>query len=379
MRSTAPPVEHKVLNLVPVIDRLVFGSADSCQDEEQLRFELVRESVERHIHGCELYARFAERVGFTPELLREPVDLVRVPQIPTLAFKRTTIVSGPQQDIAKRCTSSGTLGRTSVVHRDRTTIERLLGSVQRGLAPLGEWYDGEVGVLNLGPRQAEAGDLWFAYVMSLVELTYPTEHAVQAGRFDALRALERLRATALEYQQVAVIGPPALMLTLAQVASEDDRGLPPGDALTFITAGGWKRASGDAIDRVAFTDRLMDTFGLPGPERVRDAFNQVELNTVMIECSQRRKHVPPWLEVIVRDTHTLKPIEAGATGLLSYLDPSATSFPCFIIGDDLGSVRNGPCSCGWHGRTLSLERRVARPEDWGCALKMDQVYQHEEL
>lgn len=373
--SATTAVEYEVIDAVAPIDRAVFGAAWSMPDDAALRLELVRDAVALHLAASPAYARFADRLGFSLDRLSVASDLARVPQIPTLAFKRgVPITSCPPAEMAKRCTSSGTLGRRSEVYRDRSTIERLLGSVRQGVELLGDWYDDDVAVLNLGPGQAEAGDLWFAYVMSLVELAFPTTHAVRDGHFDPAGSLARLLRLRTEYRTVVLIGPPTLVLEVANAAGGHRGGTLGPDEMMVVTAGGWKRHTGAILNRADFTTTVVDRLGLAGPDQVRDAFNQVELNTVMLECAARRKHIPPWLEVIVRDPRTLAPVPDGAEGLLSYLDPSATSYPCFILADDFGRIEAGPCRCGWHGRTLSLGRRIKRPEEWGCALKMDRAY-----
>jgi long-chain-fatty-acid---luciferin-component ligase len=367
-------VQHIVLPAVEAVDRLIFGDPwGMIADDPDGRLDLIRTALDRHLAACSAYACYAEHLGFVLDTLREPADLVRVPQIPTLAFKRTAIMSCDERDIDKRCTSSGTLGRRSAVYRDRTTIERLLGSVERGMELVGDWHEDEVAIANLGPGQVEAGDLWFAYVMSLVELRFHTEHMVREGRFEAHDAALRVRTLLEEYFQVVVIGPPMLLLKLVAAVVPDFHP-PAGNRLTVVTAGGWKGDTGALLNRQFFLDSMIDGLGLPGPEHVRDAFNLVELNTVIMECRIGCKHVPPWLEVIVRDPRTLGPVADGEVGLLSYLDPSATSYPCFILTDDLGTLRPGPCRCGRSGRLLTLHRRIRRAEEWGCALKMNRSY-----
>ncbi len=375
MTTVRSPAERKVLSVVAELDRLVFteyGQQAIVQDDEVLRLRLIRESLAHHLERCPAYAMFAQHLGFSLDSLDQPEDLEHVPQFPASVFKRTSILSTPIEQTAKRCTSSGTQGRISVVHRDRRTIERLLGSTRRGLELLGDWYEDEVRVLNLGPDQVEAGDLWFAYVMSLIELDYPTRHAVVGGVFDPHRALAELEKLAEAATLPVLAGPPTLVLSVARAALERDSISMP--QLAIVTAGGWKREDAQRLDRKEFTELVTRAFGLDDNHRVRDVFNQVELNTVMVECGHHRKHVPPWLHITIRSLTTLEPLPYGEQGLLSYLDPSASSYPCFIIADDVGTVRKGPCDCGWPGRTLELDRRLDRAESWGCALKMDRAW-----
>lgn len=369
-------VRPDVLNELTPVDLAVFADAWTLPDDPDVRTELVREALEHHLKECAPYREFAERREFALGDLRGPVDLARVPQIPVVAFKHTlSLLSCSSALVAKRCTSSGTMGRLSEVQRDRPTIERLLGSVRWGVELIGNWEDDEVAVLNLGPGQHEAGDLWFAYVTSLVELVYPTVHAVRDGRFDAKEAGRTLRELEEQFPVVLLLGPPPLVLKVLRAVAGQR---PESTASTYVvTAGGWKRSTGEVLDRPEFEELARSSLNLVDSRQIRDAFNQVELNTVLIECESHRKHVPPWLEVIVRNPRTLEPVPSG-TGLLSYLDPSASSYPCFFISDDFGRLDVETCPCGRTGRTLTVERRVKRDEEWGCARKMDRDYVHEE-
>lgn len=369
---------HSVLETTAPIDRAVFGDVWAQPDSEALRFELIGTALEGHLSGCREYANYAKRSGFSIESLNGPADLPSIPQIPTMAFKQgIPIASCAPEQIEIRCTSSGTRGRRSIVCRDRSTIERLLGSVRAGAEMLGDWDDDEVTVINLGPDQREAGDLWFAYVMSLIELLYPTEHRISGGRFDPLAAWRAVEQSLERDTATLLIGPPALVLEVAEAGRARRANAAPRADLHIVTAGGWKRHTGAVLDRAQFTDGIVDGLALAGPAQVRDAFNQVELNTVLLECSEQRKHVPPWLHVIVRDPWTFEPVGYGEPGLLSYLDPSASSYPCFIAADDFGVLDRVDCACGRSGRALTYLRRLSRPEEWGCALKMDRDYSRE--
>jgi long-chain-fatty-acid---luciferin-component ligase len=91
-----------------------------------------------------------------------------------------------------------------------------------------------------------------------------------------------------------------------------------------------------------------------------------------MDCEHGRKHCPPWLHASARAPKTLAPLGWGESGILAYLDPTATSYPCFVLSDDFGSVTRGErCPCGRSGDVLTIERRINRIEARGCALKLD--------
>jgi long-chain-fatty-acid---luciferin-component ligase len=362
-----------VLEGLTRLDRVLYGEVDwrdlSAEAQDELRLQAVAESVAYHRARNPRYAAFCERRGFRGDELGGIDDLAAVPQLPVTAFKRADIVTDSGEPVAKRCTSSGTLGGVSVVLRDRTTIDRLLGSVISGIRLLGDWTEHERRVVNLGPPAEAAGDLWFAYVMGLLELIAPTDHVVEDG---VLRLEEAVAALvdACREGQCFLVGPPLLVRRLAEHHLERGRRV-PGRPPIVVTAGGWKRQTGERIDREDLDRLAMSAFGIPNRGGVRDAFNMVELNTVLFECAGRRKHAPPWLHVIVRGLRDLAPVPAGEPGLLSFLDPTAQSYPCFIVADDVGLVRRDRCSCGLPGTTVEIHRRLERVEARGCALKME--------
>jgi long-chain-fatty-acid---luciferin-component ligase len=372
--DAASAFKYEKLDAVTPLDRVIFGSADpfalAQRDEETIRLAVVRDAVDFHAARDPSYRRWLTSAAVGVDELQSVKDLDRVPQLPTAIFKRrnSPLVHSAE---ARPSRSSGTLGTVSAVWRDHTTTQRLLGSVKAGLRLIDSWYEDEVHVVNLGPDRQEAAGLWFAYVMSLLEIVFPTTHCVKADVFDKTATLQKLSNALGAAPSVGVVGPPMLVADLAATALRT-RWSCDADRITVVTAGGWKRAVGEALARDEFDDLVCRAFGVSDPYRdVRDAFNQVELNTVLFECRARRKHVPPWVHVTVRDPVALLPVAPESYGLLSYLDASASSYPCFIVGDDIGMLRDGACPCGRIGRTVEILRRVRRDESWGCALKMD--------
>src|SRR5690349_19201195 len=110
--TAAGGVEYEIVEAVVPVDRAVFGGDWYAADDPHGRLALIRDSLRRQLAGSPAYAAYADRLGFDPDRLDTPRDLAGVPQIPTLAFKRgVPIRSCPPDRIAKRCTSSGTLGR----------------------------------------------------------------------------------------------------------------------------------------------------------------------------------------------------------------------------------------------------------------------------
>lgn len=352
-----------------LLDRLLSGSCKSYdRDYASERLEWVKSAVSHHITNCPPYARLAAGSGFSPEQLRVTADLARVPLVPSSLFKKRSIVSTVSGQLLT-CKSSGTKGTVSEICRDEPTMERFVAGMLHGAAEFYDrLHDGRRGFV-LGPCTDEAGTLWFSYALSLLDLSFDTDFFVRNDEFrvDELEsALSELEAGI----HPLIVGPPVLLMDFCLWLQSRGRklNLRERNALV-ITAGGWKSFSARAIDRAELCELVTDTLGVD-PEAVRDIYNMVELNSQLFECEKNRKHVPPWLEVIVRDPSDLNPVGAGEEGVLTFLDPTPTSYPGFIFSDDVGRIDTGRCSCGRIGRTLTIVRRLSKVEERGCALQM---------
>lgn len=371
----SPPVERIAVAATTDLDHLVASEGVfelPLAEQRELRELHVRRALAAHLDGCARYAAFAARKQLQRAM--ETGDLGQIPVIPTSVFKSERVLSVAPDEISKWCKSSATQGAHSIVGRDRTSMERLLGSIRAGVTLIHDWMEDEFELVHLGPDRQEAGDAWFLYVMSLVELLHPTRHFVRDGVFDVAGAHARVRElVARGDRQVGVIGPPFRVLELITAIEEAGTQVNGGPGVTVLTAGGWKRFSGQRIERDAFEARAVAAFRLADATQVRDAFNQVELNTVFMECVAHRKHVPPWVYAATRDPDRLAVQPVGQVGVLSYLDASATSYPAFIVADDVGEVNEGTCPCGREGTTIQFHRRLVSVAQRGCALTLDSL------
>jgi long-chain-fatty-acid---luciferin-component ligase len=76
------------------------------------------------------------------------------------------------------------------------------------------------------------------------------------------------------------------------------------------------------------------------------------------------------VHVVVRDPRDLSPLPEGQVGLMTYLDPSASSYPCFLVGEDFCRIEVDRCPCGRYGTTVDVIRRIAASTHQGCALRV---------
>ena len=349
------------------LDRMLGDDSIAALDAtaaESIRRTLIFDSYRMHLGRDVAYREYAKALGAA--CLTYGSDLEEIPLLPTSVFKRP-----PPDEIDRTTgtiltTSSGTRGTVSFVLRDNRTLMRFFSSVCRGFKDMLGIDGSSHRILDLGPPLAEAENLWTAYAVAGAELLLPRTTYTAGGRCDLDRAIDDLKGLG-DQQPVLLVGSPALMADLAEAVGSRHLRL---DARSLVlTMGGWKRRQGEMIVAPELRLHLADAMGL-ATSSIRDVFNMVELNSAVFECAAHRKHVPPWLDVSARSPADLRRLPNGSSGLLAFLDPTPTSFPGFLLGDDFGRLDPDPCPCGTHGPTMEIERRVNRLEVRGCALRM---------
>lgn len=332
------------------------------------RSEVLLEAALHHARTTPGYRALVEAQGGLAALTEETGSWTRIPLVSARSFK-----SEPQRLVSEGTShhrifrSSGTQGVASRVARDEKTLSRLLGSVDLGTREILELPD-YIEVINLGPAVEDSDDVWFSYVMALVELIHPSRAFSSADIFQVDNAAQALAEPSDEAK--VVVGPPPLVADLCRYMTENRITAQRVDAV--ITGGGWKRRSDEALDYSEFLSALRQ---IPGCENVelRDTYNCVEMNTVLFQCEAERFHVPPWLALGVLDPRNEAVGETGE-GMICIYDATATSYPAFVLTDDLGTVQpSGTCACGRVGETMRFQRRIARSEGRGCARKLDEA------
>lgn len=355
----------------PEFDCVSFqGDSILAWNDEQVsayQEKFIIEAFRHHYSNSEEYRKFCENSNIGLDDIKIKADLVKIPQIPSAIFKSIDVLSIDRKDIVKRCTSSGTHGLISNIYRDEITLDRLLNSISFGLKEL---YDIDINgctVVNLGPDTDEAADIWFAYITSILNLVLDAHNFMVKGELQCEAVYNFINNNS--DKKLLILGAPPLLLHFINYLKDNGLklNLKKGDIVK--TAGGWKKHTGIMIERDEFS-LLMKEYFNADEEGILDAFNQVELNTVVFECNKKSKHLPPWVKVIVRDPYTLEDIGYEKLGILSYLDASSNSYPCFLLSDDLGILKKD-CSCGRSGDVVQLVRRVKKVEAKGCAIKID--------
>lgn len=362
-------VENHQVIVSSEIDDLIFMSNPnewSFEEQKEIQDKLILQAFNYHYNRNEGYRNYC----ITQHVNENITSIDDIPVFPTSVFKYIKLHTARECEIENWYTSSGTNGIKSHIARDRLSIERLLGSVNFGMKYVGNWFEHKMELVNLGPDRFNTNNVWFKYVMSLVELLYPTEFTVDDDIIDFEKTMYHLFRINSTTKDICLIGPPYFIYLLCQYIKNNNIVFNAGGRLYIITGGGWKLNQSESLNRDDFNKMLMETFHLCDINQIRDTFNQVELNTCFFEDEYQRKHVPPWVYARALDPVTLLPVADGEQGLLSYMDASSTGYPAFIVTDDIGIIHHVKSPDPYPGTKVEIVRRLNTRAQKGCALSM---------
>jgi len=198
-------------------------------------------------------------------------------------------------------------------------------------------------------------------------LTAPAAGSAALGQDEAYwRFLGALRRATEGGRAIWLFGAPYQVQRLCALMQAI--GAPPLRAGSVVTlGGGWKSFEGQRVDGPALRALIETALGVPDT-RVLEAYAMVEGNSPLMRCREGRYHVPPIVEPWVFD-EALVPLPPGpdVTGTFGFMDPTATSYPAFLVtGDEVRLVR-APCPCGLGGPAVVGDvRRAPGREVRGC-------------
>ncbi|MDD6771970.1 LuxE/PaaK family acyltransferase [Inconstantimicrobium porci] len=338
----------------------------SKEMRETIGQELIYKSFVFQYHNNAEYKRYCDNQGINPNVVE--ADIRKIPLIPSTLFKKHKIRTNTNTPTVRNCYSSGTQGSVSTIERDEdslTTFFTAMGAVAY------QWYNvKDYVVLNLGPSVEEAQEIWFAYVMSSLNKLVPTYNYVKNSVFLCSDLCNDLKRYSESKTKVALVGSPIMYMNLFEFMDKNNVDIILEKPI-LMTGGGWKKNIDKSVPQTEFNKLCMEHIKGLKQEAIRDIFNMVELNTCIVECEHKHKHVPVWMDVYAIDMDTYKPAEDGKEGLLAFVDSSAKSYPDYIMSGDLGRVTYvDNCPCGRKGKCIEITRRIDTIEARGCALKI---------
>jgi len=376
---------------------------------EDLKFEAIKYAFNYHYNNCEFYRRYCSDYGnVKPGDIHSVEDVLeKIPQIPVEAFKKTMISSIPKNRIHTVVTTSGTSGNYSYLPRDYGSLLRIGMIIVNFIANNGSsWvlkdqprFEGKLSKLInyalqnfyasiLLPNPNEAST-WFSSafkgllpMMKLLQIPY--DFHLEGFRFDPEKILNRIKEQMKDNKMVWMVGFHYVLNELMKYMDEKGERLeldPDGSNLCpTVLAGGWKKLSGEAINKEEFRKKIVEHFGVYEPLTV-DLYGFGESNTIALDfCTERNMHLSPHVLAVTRDPDTLEVQDYGEEGLMSVYDPTMLSFPSFVISDDVVKLTEPfECDCGVVSQCVEYKGRAKKAELRSCGLKMQQILTDENM
>jgi phenylacetate-coenzyme A ligase PaaK-like adenylate-forming protein len=423
------------------VDEALYGVTDIFYVEknkaESLRWEALKYAFSHHYHNNEFYRRFCQNDGITPDDLKSPADLSKIPLIPDTFFKDYPQGDGFLQWLGKVYTgtlpeirlknnpsfqdamealyeqgvtvtfTSGTSGRFSFFPRNKLTWMRQQYSFACAcLDILGKRYDPERILMQVAPNPRKT----FIYIGKVMEIGYRSvfaegniyylldreitpdtiriakglTHGVkervmfEAGKFVQKRTaasfVKRLQQFARENKRIVLAGAPSVMYSVISTMEEKGERLNLSDNSIVATGGGWKLPAGAPISNQQFREKIHQMLGVPD-ERCRDLYGMSECSAFFMGCEGHYKHIPHSILYPMVLGDDMKSLGYGQYGRFAFLDPLADSYPGFIITGDRVKILESCPVCKRIGPVIESDvSRMTGTEDRGCSTTLGQMF-----
>lgn len=352
----------------------------STEIQNQVKAALIADNFCYHYENNAFYRETCDRLGVTPNEVATYEDLVKIPLVPVRRFKDTDshkLLTTSLDKIEFEMRSTGTSGIPSVSRRDTPTVTDAILSIYSMYREFFAMSKGAI--LYLMPSTEEIPEMGMIKALNMFSgLADATRCVVKRVSFKPDQAIDILRKWEDSHTRY-IVGPPFLVYKLVSYLKENEIRMKLDKQTRIINLGGWKRFTGMEIPRAEYNRLCAEYLGIK-ENQIRDMYGLVEANNLAIECEHGSKHVAPWVHYSVRDQQDLsKEVPDGRRGVLAILDPTSTSYPTFIMTEDLVYLKqDSECACGRNGQQLVYLTRVANAELGCCAINLERQMSEQE-
>jgi len=346
----------------------------------QLFYNALRENAEHHYKNCEGYKEILDGFSFDPSSIKSYEDMVKLPFIPTLYFKRHPLISMPIKKMTIKATSSGTSsGKKSIVGMSKGDLFRGFQMIRKLFSFHKLWSIRRVEYFIFGYEPNKHTDVVImksAYGFTYVAPSKKRHYAIRWDndemkfKVDLERMKQGLIKASKKKSPIRTLGFPAYTYFLLKEMKEEGIFLqmPKGSKVTI--GGGWKQFYAEKVDKPSFYKMVKEVLGID-EENIVEFFGAVEHPVVFPDCDYHHLHIPIYSRVIIRDPETFKPVENGTIGLINLLSPLNYATPLTsVMTDDLGILHEG-CKCGNKAPWLEIIGRVGIKDITTCAQGAD--------
>jgi phenylacetate-coenzyme A ligase PaaK-like adenylate-forming protein len=349
----------------------VIRSGRALEDAE---FNALALDVFRHQFECNApYRAFCERRGVHPDALD---DWLRIPAVPTDAFKAAPLVCGAANEAVAVFETSGTTAGAE--RRGRHYFPELAlydaalaESFAAHMLPDGA----RLPMLALVLPAAEAPNSSLSHMIERVMREFGAEgsdYFLGTEGLDAERLLAALERAEASWEPVCLLGTSFAFVHLLDELEARGRQLRLASGSRLMDTGGFKGRSRE-VRREELYAALEAALGVPVAWCVNE-YGMTEMSSQFYDtlagapegsAVEARLHAgPPWLRTRAVDPETMEPLPQGAVGILRHWDLANLNSVLALQTADLGVVEPGGIRV--LGRARGAEAR-------GCSLAVEEL------
>ena len=345
------------------------------EGSNELFLRAMRENCAYHYAHCPEYRQILDEAKFSPDDLKEYADVANVPPIPTLFFKRHHVYSMPRHRTLIHATSSGTSGQFSDIRFDTGGLWAGLQMVltvakQRHLLSARPCHYIVMGYRPHRSNKTAIAKTAYGYTLFAPALsrTFALKYADGKYTPDLDGIVNAIVKHSHSRFPTRFIGFPAYTWFVMKLMEERGIAVKLPKHSIIMLGGGWKQFYREQVDKREFYEMAQRILGVP-EDHIVEAFGAAEHPILYCDCPHHHFHVPVYSRVIIRDVHTLAPVENGKVGLVNLLTPMVKATPIqSIMTDDLGILHDASeCPCGINAPWLEIIGRVGLKDIKTCA------------
>ena len=292
----------------------ILGNADPFrmdpEQAQQLRFTALQASFQHHFENNSPYRGFCIDESITPEMIKLAGDLALIPLIPSDFFRDVSASEGvvdsissvPPELIARYFTTSGTGGQPSLYPYDIESLQTINRSNVIIFEKVGGIDSRDYFLfLTPSPEEADTGMVQGMY-LTLRGLLLNPEMQVGFAIKDNVLDLHNVHSILSEQEGRTrhLYGPPYAYNELSDQSVDEDIELKLDPSSKAFTTGGWKSYKAGQITRKELNAKIKKAFDII-PSNIIDGLGLTDIMSILLECEYGYKHVPPWIDVSIRD------------------------------------------------------------------------------
>jgi len=338
-------------------------------NSDSLFLAAMSQSLIFHYENSDIFKQYCIKKNFNPY---DDFTLNEIPFIPSNIFKKLKLSSVDKNEIIKTVHSSSTTGKTpSTILIDKITSERqqkiiisilsnFIGKNRKSFLILESKNNVSTGDEMSSRSSAVRGLTPF---MKNIEFILKNDLTLNFENMNKLKFEDTI--------DHAIFGFTWILYLFIEKYQNDENIKELFSKLNkplILHSGGWKKLQNIKISKTEFNQKVSDFFKTE-PNNVIDFYGLVEqLGTIYPDCEYGFKHVPNYSHIIIRDIHTLEPVENGNRGFIQILTPIPHSYPgVSILTDDIGKIVGvNSCKCGRQGICFKFLERLKTADLAGC-------------